>query len=430
MFFVDDRSGFGNLYLAGPDAYGEPQPLYPAELEFGLPQWVFGQRTYAVLDSDTLLVTYIHHGRGRSGILARQASGQWQLQPLADELVEFSGVAASTDAAYALAACATRSGHLVQLIDELWQPFTHEPSALPPDGISRAVPFNFDTPDGPGHAFFYAPESATASAPAGSLPPFITICHGGPTGASSAAYSDRVQFWTSRGFAVIDVNYRGSTGFGRAYREALDGQWGVADAEDCANAARTAIERGWVSRRGAIRGSSAGGLTVLRALLDTDVFTAGVVLYGVLDLTRLVADTHKFEQHYTDSLIAPWPEGRAVYEARSPAAARSTAARTRRQPLPLRIVRWHHERWDGRGYPLGLPGRRIPLIARIIAVADTYDAMTSDRAYRRALPHEVTVNEIERCSGSQFDPDIAGVFTEQIDRLREALKDAGETIPE
>ncbi len=145
------------------------------------------------------------------------------------------------------------------------------------------------------------------------------LSHGGPTGAASPAYSATVQFWTTRGFAVVDVNYRGSTGYGRAYRRLLDGQWGVADVEDCVAAARTLVERGEVDgERLAIRGGSAGGYTTLCALTFHDLFAAGASYYGIADAELLAAETHKFESRYTDGLIAPYPEGREVYIERSP----------------------------------------------------------------------------------------------------------------
>jgi dipeptidyl aminopeptidase/acylaminoacyl peptidase len=147
----------------------------------------------------------------------------------------------------------------------------------------------------------------------------LVVCHGGPTGSTSTALNLGIQFWTSRGFAVLDVNYRGSTGYGRAYRKLLDGQWGIADVEDCAAGAAALAAAGLVDGgRMAIRGSSAGGFTVLAALAGHDVFAAGASYYGVCDLAALAADTHKFESHYLDSLVGPYPACRARYRARSP----------------------------------------------------------------------------------------------------------------
>jgi dipeptidyl aminopeptidase/acylaminoacyl peptidase len=150
-------------------------------------------------------------------------------------------------------------------------------------------------------------------------PPLLVICHGGPTGSTSTALNLNIQFWTSRGFAVLDVNYRGSTGYGRAYRKALDGQWGVVDVEDCVAGARGLAAQGLVDdKRMAIRGSSAGGFTVLCALAFHQVFAAGASYYGVSDLEALAQDTHKFESHYLESLVGPYPQDRDIYRARSP----------------------------------------------------------------------------------------------------------------
>jgi dipeptidyl aminopeptidase/acylaminoacyl peptidase len=169
------------------------------------------------------------------------------------------------------------------------------------------------------HAFFYAPRNTDYAAPAGERPPLLVISHGGPTGATSNTLSLSIQFWTSRGFAVLDVNYGGSTGYGRAYRERLNGQWGIVDIDDCVNGTRYLVERGQVDgRRLAIRGGSAGGYTTLAALAFRTVFTAGASYYGVSDLEALATETHKFESRYLDRLVGPYPERRDLYVQRSP----------------------------------------------------------------------------------------------------------------
>ncbi|MDM7914500.1 MAG: S9 family peptidase, partial [Candidatus Eisenbacteria bacterium] len=169
------------------------------------------------------------------------------------------------------------------------------------------------------HAFFYPPANPNFEAPAGELPPLIVESHGGPTSATTASLDLGVQYWTSRGFAVLDVNYGGSTGYGRAYRERLDGEWGVVDVDDCVNGARYLVERGLVDgKRLAIRGGSAGGYTTLCALTFRDVFHAGADYYGVSDLAALDEATHKFEARYNDSLIGPRPERAHLYRERSP----------------------------------------------------------------------------------------------------------------
>jgi dipeptidyl aminopeptidase/acylaminoacyl peptidase len=188
------------------------------------------------------------------------------------------------------------------------------------DLVSRPRPVSFSTGGGAtAHALHYPPHNPAYQAPAGERPPLIVVCHGGPTAAASSALNLTVQFWTSRGFAVLDVNYRGSSGYGRAYRQALDGAWGVADVEDCAAGARHLVSAGLADpTRLAIRGSSAGGYTTLAALAFADLFRAGASYYGVSDLEALARDTHKFESRYLETLIGPYPERADLYRARSP----------------------------------------------------------------------------------------------------------------
>jgi dipeptidyl aminopeptidase/acylaminoacyl peptidase len=198
----------------------------------------------------------------------------------------------------------------------------HQPraSVVAEEQLSRPQAISFPSAGGAtAHGLYYPPHSLDCAAPPGDLPPLIVVSHGGPTAAASSGLNLALQFWTSRGFAILDVNYRGSTGYGRAYREALDGVWGIADVEDCAAGARYLVERQQVDgARLAIRGGSAGGYTTLAALAFTDVFRAGASYYGVSDLEALARDTHKFESRYLDSLIGPYPARRDLYLARSP----------------------------------------------------------------------------------------------------------------
>jgi dipeptidyl aminopeptidase/acylaminoacyl peptidase len=169
------------------------------------------------------------------------------------------------------------------------------------------------------HAFFYAPKNRDFVATKGERPPLLVISHGGPTGATSSEFSLMIQYWTSRGFAVADVNYGGSSGYGRAYRQRLNGQWGIVDVDDCVNCAQYLIKRGEVDAdRVAIRGGSAGGYTTLAALTFRKLFKAGASYYGVSDLEALEEDTHKFESRYSNSLIGPYPARRDLYRERSP----------------------------------------------------------------------------------------------------------------
>jgi dipeptidyl aminopeptidase/acylaminoacyl peptidase len=184
--------------------------------------------------------------------------------------------------------------------------------------IPQAI--EFPTEDGlTAHAFFYPPKNREYVAPADERPPLIVISHGGPTSATTTTLNLSIQYWTSRGFGVLDVNYGGSTGYGREYRQRLNGQWGIVDVDDCVNGARSLVERGEVDgNRLAIRGGSAGGYTTLAALTFRDVFKAGASHFGVSDLEALAKETHKFESHYLDNLIGPYPERRDLYVERSP----------------------------------------------------------------------------------------------------------------
>jgi dipeptidyl aminopeptidase/acylaminoacyl peptidase len=183
------------------------------------------------------------------------------------------------------------------------------PDVLGPQDLSLGTLISFPTADGQtAHAFWYPPTNAAFEAPEDERPPLVVIIHGGPTGSARNAFSLNVQWWTSRGFGVTHVSYRGSTGFGRAYRRARDGAWGVADVEDCIAAAKYLAERGMVDPdRVVIRGGSAGGFTALAVLVSSNVFRAGASFYGIGELSLLARDTHKFEARYLDRLVGPWP---------------------------------------------------------------------------------------------------------------------------
>jgi dipeptidyl aminopeptidase/acylaminoacyl peptidase len=192
--------------------------------------------------------------------------------------------------------------------------------AVDPGYVSVAQAIEFPTDGGlTAHAFFYPPRNADYRAPAGARPPLLVISHGGPTAAATTEFDIEKQYWTSRGIAVLDVNYGGSTGYGRAYRQRLNGQWGIVDMNDCANGALYLAKQGLVDRdRLAITGGSAGGYTTLCALIFRDEFSAGASYYGISDLEALAQDTHKFESRYMDRLVGPYPERKDVYQQRSP----------------------------------------------------------------------------------------------------------------
>jgi dipeptidyl aminopeptidase/acylaminoacyl peptidase len=317
LTFVSDRSGWWNLYqLAG----GKLRALCPREAEFGLPQWVFGMSTYAYLDEDHILCRYTARGGDRLARLHLRSGG---LEEIELPFSSIQAVRAQAGRACLLAAGPTRAQEIAVLdpwsgaLETLRSSFSVE---LDPDWISIPEEIEFPSAGGrPARAYFYPPHNPGASEPEGELPPLLVKSHGGPSSATSSALDLKIQYWTSRGFAVVDVNYAGSTGYGRAYRELLRGQWGVRDVEDCIAAALHLAERGRVDReRMAISGGSAGGNTTLCALTFHDVFRAGASHYGIGDLEALQRDTHKFESHYNEGLVAPYPEGRDLYRARSP----------------------------------------------------------------------------------------------------------------
>lgn len=318
LHLVSDRSEWWNLYRVGVDGL---QALAPRSAEFGLPQWVFGQSTYAFTDEHEICCAFTRDGVWH---LARWRAGAG-LEVLPSALTEVSAVAAGTGQAVFIGASPTRPPALMQLSRQADTPeVVHESTAMawPADTLSQPRAVTFPTGDGEqAHGLFYAPVNPDYRPRDGERPPLLVKCHGGPTGATSTALDPRIQFWTSRGIAVLDVNYRGSTGYGRSYRRRLYGQWGVFDVEDCVAGARHLAERGEVDGdQLLISGSSAGGYTVLCALTFHDIFAAGASYYGVADLAGLMRSTHKFEARYTDQLIGPWPEARARYARRSPLA--------------------------------------------------------------------------------------------------------------
>ena len=321
LYFVSDRGGWWNLHRY---IDGNVECVLEDEAEYGLPQWVFGQSTYAFVSNDEIVAAR----RGRTGWqLNRVFAATGEREAIELGFSEISSVCANDEAVAFIAGSAQAASAVVAM-------------ARAPDGtfgearvlahssdykvesafISAPEPFEYESAGGEiSRGFFYAPANADFEAPSGERPPLIVMAHGGPTGSTSASLNVALQFWTSRGFAVLDVNYRGSTGYGRPYREKLKGQWGIADVEDCVHGAQALAREGRVDgERLAIRGGSAGGYTVLAALTFHDVFKAGASYYGIGDLEALARDTHKFESRYLDSLIGPYPEDRELYRERSP----------------------------------------------------------------------------------------------------------------
>ena len=317
LYFVSDRSGWWNLYRWRG---GSVESLHPRAAEFGRPQWVFGMSTYAVESANRLICTYCERGTWQLAAIDTRTN---QLTDIETPFTAFGGLEATAGHAFFTAASPALATVLVDLdlatgafdvVKRSTSTITDKASLSAPETIE------FPTEDGlTAYAFFYAPKNGDTVAPEGEKPPLLVMSHGGPTAATSPTYSPHRQYWTSRGIAVLDVNYGGSTGYGRRYRERLDGQWGVVDVNDCINGARFLVERGLVDgNRLAITGGSAGGYTALCVLTFRAQFKAGASHFGVGDLEALVRDTHKFESRYLDRLIGPYPDHRDVYIERSP----------------------------------------------------------------------------------------------------------------
>ncbi len=317
LHFVSDRTGWWNLYRW---VDGRIEPLCEKEAEFGYPQWVFALSQYAFESAGRIICAYADEGVWH---LASLDTALGSLESIETSYTEIWSVEAARGRAVFAAGSPNEPPSIVELHLATGQlEVLHRSSdvALDEGYLSRPEAIEFPTEHGlMAHALFYAPQSPDYIAPAGEKPPLLVISHGGPTGSTWTTLRLEIQYWTSRGVAVLDVNYGGSTRYGRAYRERLKGQWGVVDVDDCVNGALYLVERGEVdSQRLAIRGGSAGGYTTLCALTFRDVFSAGASYYGVSDLEALAEETHKFESRYLDSMIGPYPERRDLYQERSP----------------------------------------------------------------------------------------------------------------
>jgi dipeptidyl aminopeptidase/acylaminoacyl peptidase len=318
LHFVSDRSGWWNLYrLAGADAL---EALCEMEAEFGQPQWGFGMSTYAFASDTEIVCAYIVRGMSH---VARLDTTNKKLHPVESSYADIQYVQVAGGRAVARAGAPQKSAAIVAFdlasgqFEVLRRASEHD---LDEGYLSIAQPVEFPTTEGrTAHAFFYPPRNRDFAAPDAERPPLLVKSHGGPTAMASTTLSLNIQFWTSRGIAVLDVNYGGSAGYGRAYRLRLNGTWGITDVDDCANGARHFAGRGLVDgERCVITGGSAGGYTTLAALTFRDTFKAGASHYGVSDLGALVRDTHKFEARYLDNLVGPYPERADLYHARSP----------------------------------------------------------------------------------------------------------------
>lgn len=317
LYFVSDRANWWNLYRWVETGI---EPLFPLNAEFATPQWVFGMSTYAFLSADRLVCTYTQKGLWQ---LATLNPATKRLQNLETSYTQISSVTAYGDRVAFLGSSPTiSSAFLLMDLDSGDEDVLRRSTNLniDPGYLSEPEPIEFPTRDGStAYGFFYPPKNKDYTAPEGEKPPLLVKSHGGPTACASSGLRLSVQYWTSRGFGFLDVNYGGSTGFGREYRQRLDGQWGVIDVDDCASGAEYLAKQGRVDGdRLAITGSSAGGYTTLAALTFRDTFKAGASYYGVSDLEALARDTHKFESRYLDRLVGKYPEETEKYISRSP----------------------------------------------------------------------------------------------------------------
>ena len=316
LYFVSDRSGWWNLY----HAMGEgDEALSPRAAEFGAPQWGFGMRFYAFSGPDEIVCLYSEPGGTRLGRIDVNTGVVEHVELLYTSL---SNVQATGRKVALFAGSATLAERVLTVeLDTGAQEVVKVSNSAHVDAGNLSIPRAIEFPTEGGvtaHAFFYPPKNQAFEPPPSEKPPLVVHCHGGPTGSAGPTYPFEYQYWTSRGIAVVDVNYGGSAGYGRAYRTRLNGNWGVVDVDDCINAATYLVEQGLVDGdRVSITGGSAGGFTVLLSLTKRDFYDTGASHFGVGDLESFIKETHKFESHYLDTLVGPYPERADLYRDRS-----------------------------------------------------------------------------------------------------------------
>jgi dipeptidyl aminopeptidase/acylaminoacyl peptidase len=328
LVFVSDRTGWWNLYryeLVSASC----RPLAPMAAEFGQAQWVFGLSTYAFAGPERIVASYVANGLGHLALIDAATGAVTDLAAdLALPFTTFGSLRSDGASRIVLRAGAPDKAPCILLVDlaERRHEVVQVSSKIPEDPaiarcLSKVEPIEFPTEGGKtAFGLFYPPCNPDCAAPPGEKPPLLVKSHGGPTSAAASVLNLSIQYWTSRGIAVLDVNYGGSTGYGRAYRDRLHLAWGEVDVDDCVNGARYLAQQGRIDgERAVISGGSAGGYTTLAALTFRDFFKGGASHYGVSDAAALAGDTHKFESRYLDWLIGPYPQKEERYRARSPA---------------------------------------------------------------------------------------------------------------
>ena len=317
LYFVSDRSGWWNIYRISGS--GE-ENLLPMEAEFGVPHWIFGLSTFGFVSEECIICCYTKDGLWFLGVLDTKTKSFSEIQTPYNH---FSQIKTVRNFATFIGASPTEVPTVLQysvlgkLLEVVYRP---KNPAIDMGYLSVPKSIQFNSSGGwEGHAFLYEPHNKDYTGPSGEKPPLIVISHGGPTSMATSVMNLSIQFWTSRGYSVVDVNYGGSSGFGRKYRERLNTQWGILDVEDCIRCAKAVAKAGKCDGdRMIIRGSSAGGFTALCAVTFHNIFRAGASYFGVSDLEGLVRDTHKFESRYLEKLIGPYKTAQKLYRERSP----------------------------------------------------------------------------------------------------------------
>lgn len=320
LVMLSDTSGFWNFHRWDGR---QTVALHDHPWDFCGPLWRLDPAPYTLIDAGRIGCSWLVDGIAHIGVLAFDTTEPTpaHLNPLLSDAVSAS-ITGPGRQSLALLGFADRPGALHRIDWDSGTNHVVRPSSdslIDSGFISRAVPRTWAGPDGDVHAWYYPPANPGVVAPSHEMPPAQVWSHGGPTGFAAPDFRLATQYWTSRGIGILDVNYSGSSGYGRAYRQRLAGNWGISDVRDCIDGALSLVADGLADpARLSIRGSSAGGYTTLRALTTSRVFSAGISLYGIGDLEALEADGHKFESHYTQNLVAPYPQGQAIYLERSP----------------------------------------------------------------------------------------------------------------
>ena len=319
LFFVSDRTGWWNIHKWDGDSTVN---LTPIEAEFAKPQWIFGTGTYGIMSEDLIIASRTKNGRWDITTLDSNTGALIELDSTYPEMGR-GDLKANSSSLVVEASSPTTPMSLLRydFTSGTWNAITSSNSAdVPENYISKAIQIEYESnPGTTSHANYYAPLNPDFQGPEDTLPPLIVKSHGGPTQSAQVGLDYTIQYWTSRGFAVVDVNYSGSTGYGTAYRDSLKGQWGILDVKDCIEAALYLSREGLVDQNKlCITGGSAGGYTTLAALTFHNIFSAAASHYGVSDLIALAKETHKFESSYLDQLVGPYPSAHDLYEQRSP----------------------------------------------------------------------------------------------------------------